>query len=104
MIPPESTAFDSDAKLAQAEQQMRENALPRELAKDPDATVIRIEKEPLGFPAGRGYPRIGRANQVPGQVREGPLQRIDNISSATGVWEKNPVTGEWEPVTIFPDQ
>lgn len=53
---------------------------------------------------GRGYPRIGPSKQVPGQVQEGPLQRIDDISSATGVWEKNPVTGEWEPITIYPDE
>ncbi len=83
---------------------MREDALPRELAKDPDATTIRIEKEPLGFPAGRGYPRIGSAKQTPGAPQEGPLQPIEDISSATGIWEKNPETGEWDPVTIYPDE
>ncbi|MGC4095111.1 MAG: hypothetical protein QM756_45765 [Polyangiaceae bacterium] len=79
VVPPKSTAFKSDADLVRAEQQLRENALPRELAKDPNQTVIRIEKEPLGFPAGDGYSRIGPAKQTPGVVQEGPLQRIEDI-------------------------
>lgn len=102
-IPGKASAFHSDEDLLRADQAVRNGPLQDAIAKNPTAKTVPVKNAEVGFDAGRSYSRVGPANQNPTQPTQGPLQRTDGVSKVSGFYEKNPVTGEWETVTLFPD-
>jgi len=102
-IPPESSAFHSDEDLIRADQAVRNGPLQDQIAQNPNATKLRINNADVGFDAGRSYSRVGPSQQSPASPSQGPLQRTDGVTRVTGTYVKNPNTGEWETVTLYPD-
>lgn len=102
-IPPESSAFHSDEALMRADQAVRNGPLQDQIAQNPNATKLRVNNADVGFDAGRSYSRVGPSQQTPTSPSQGPLQRTDGVTRVTGTYVKNPNTGEWETVTLYPD-
>jgi hypothetical protein len=97
-IPPSSTAFFSDAALAQSDLLIRQRYLDRAIALSPaGARSVIIEGVDVGAVVGRGYNRVTAA---PGGV--GPLQYFDNLNMVTGVYQFDAAAGAWRTVTIYP--
>lgn len=98
VVPPSSTAFNSDALLARADLIIRDGYLDRAVAfVPPGADRVVIEGVNVGGTTGRGFDRVSR---VPGVVS---LLRYDNgLSRATGVYQYDAMSGLWKTVTIYP--
>jgi hypothetical protein len=97
-IPPSSTAFNSNAALAQSDLLLRQNYLDRAVAFSPaGAPLVTIEGVDVGAVVGRGFDRI---TTTPGGV--GPVQYFDNLSRVTGVYRYDAASGTWRTVTIYP--
>jgi hypothetical protein len=99
-IPPISSAFNTDAdavrSLAAARAQVQ-----RQLANMPaGTTVVTIKPVDTGRAIGRGYRRVGSSN--PNTIKEGPLQKLDDLTHVQGTFRYNPSTGTWDPITMFP--
>lgn len=106
-IPPLSSAFHRDDLLIFADQAIRDGgALQRAIARQPGQTVVRVEASDvgdLGSNLGRGYVRIGAtANKGANATAVGPVQRVDNLRSAQGIYEFNVHTRVWETITVYP--
>lgn len=106
-IPPLSSAFHSDDLLIFADQAIRDGgALQRAIARQPGQTVVRVEASDvgdLGSNLGRGYVRIGAtANKGANASVVGPVQRVDNLRSAQGIYEFNIHKQVWETITVYP--
>ncbi|MCB1892779.1 MAG: hypothetical protein KDF48_11200 [Rhodocyclaceae bacterium] len=106
-IPKLSSAFYSDGLLISTDQAIREyGGLARAIARQPGQTVVRVEVQDvgdLGESVGFGYVRIASTgNKTANEVGMGPLQRIDNLRSAQGIYELDTVTGVWQTITIYP--
>jgi hypothetical protein len=98
VIPPSSTAFHSDALLAQSDQIIRQNYLDRAIAlSQPGAQRVTLEGVDMGINIGRGFDRV---SSVPGAA--GPLQFNSNLSRVTAVYSYDAVAGFWRTVTIYP--
>ena len=97
-IPSSSTAFNSDAALAQSDLLLRQGYLDRAVALSaPGAQRVTIEGVDVGAVVGRGYDRITATS---GGV--GPLQYFDNLNRVTGVYQFDAASGTWKTVTIYP--
>jgi len=97
-IPPSSTAFNTDALLAQSDLLLRQQYLDRAVAlSNPGAQRVTIEGVETGSVVGRGYDRV---TTTPGGV--GPLQYHGNLTRVTGVYEFDAPSGTWRTVTIYP--
>ena len=98
VIPPSSTAFHSDALLAQSDQLIRQNYLDRAIAlSKPGSQRVTLESVDMGINIGRGFDRV---SSVPGAV--GPLQFNSSLSRVTAVYGYDAVAGFWRTVTIYP--
>jgi hypothetical protein len=98
VIPPSSTAFNSDAALARSDLILRKGYLDRAVAMSSSgAQRVTLEGVDIGKVVGRGYDRVSIS---PGGV--GPLRYSDNLTKVTGVYQLNANTGAWETVTIYP--
>ena len=98
VIPPSSTAFNSDALLAQSDQLIRQNYLDRAIAlSNPGAQRVTVDGVDIGMNIGRGFDRVASA---PGAV--GPLQFNSSLSHVTAVYSYDAATGVWRTVTIYP--
>ena len=98
VIPPSSTAFNSDALLVQSDQFIRQNYLDRAIAlAAPGAQRVTIEGVDMGINIGRGFDRVSSAPGV-----AGPLQFNSNLSRATAVYSYDAAAGVWRTVTIYP--
>lgn len=98
VIPPSSTAFNSDALLAQSDQFIRQNYLDRAITlSSPGAQRVTIEGVDMGMNIGRGFDRV---SSVPGAV--GPLQFNSSLSRATAVYSYDASAGAWRTITIYP--
>ena len=87
-------------QLLRADSVLRNGRLQQEIAANPGATSLTF-KFNVGENIGRGFKRIGSSN--PSNVAlHGPLQRIDNITHAQITVVRNPTTGVWETITMFP--
>lgn len=106
-IPPLSSAFYSDALLISTDQAVREGGgLASAIARQPGESVVRVEAQDvgdLGMDLGYGYARLYKTgNLAANEAAVGPLQRIDGLSSAKGIYEFNPMTKIWETITVYP--
>lgn len=106
-IPPLSSAFHSDALLISTDQTIRDGGgLANAIARQPGQSVVRVETQDggdLGTDLGYGYVRLGATgNKAANEAGVGPLQRIDGLNSAQGIYELKPVTGVWETITVYP--
>jgi hypothetical protein len=106
-IPQLSSAFYSDDLLIETDLRIRNGgALQNAIARQPGRAFVRVEVQDvgdLGISLGYGYNRVGAtANESFNANAIGPLQRIDNLTSAQGVYKFNSTTGVWETVTIYP--
>ncbi|MCP3958861.1 MAG: RHS repeat-associated core domain-containing protein, partial [bacterium] len=99
ILPPVSSAFHSDRLAARAERVLREGPLRDAIAADPTQSVHTVTGE-IGANIGRGYSRIGSARF---RGKQGPLQFHPSMSRAQGTFELDPETGQWNPITVFPD-
>ena len=98
VIPPSSTAFNSNALLVEADLAIRANYLDRAIALSPPGLQrITIEGVDMGSVVGRGYDRV---DSIPGAV--GPLQFYNNLSRVTAVYSYNAASGSWQTITIYP--
>uniref|UniRef100_UPI001C2F516C LysM peptidoglycan-binding domain-containing protein n=1 Tax=Burkholderia sp. GbtcB21 TaxID=2824766 RepID=UPI001C2F516C len=98
VVPPSSTAFNSDALLARADLIIREGYLDRAIAfVPPGADRVVVEGVNVGAATGRGFDRVSR---VPGV--SGPLRYGNGLSRATGVYEYDALSGLWKTITIYP--
>lgn len=97
VVPPMSSAFNSNADLVKADDFLRQKALQDAIRDNPGETVLTVTDD-MGSTVGRGYSRIGSSRQVD---VAGPLQRQE-LSGVRGTYELNPTTGEWETITLFP--
>ena len=99
-IPPLSSAFHNEAAMLRADAVMRGHPLQSRIAADPTATRHSFSF-PVGEDIGRGYRRIGSSN--PNNVgRNGPPERVGGLTNAQVTIVKNPTTGVWETITMFP--
>uniref|UniRef100_UPI00124E8479 type VI secretion system tip protein TssI/VgrG n=1 Tax=Noviherbaspirillum aerium TaxID=2588497 RepID=UPI00124E8479 len=97
VIPPSSTAFNSDALLVQSDLLIRKNYLDRAIAlSKPGVQRVTIEGVDTGKVIGRGFDRV---SSVPGVV--GPLQFHTNLSRATAVYDFDAAAGVWQTTTIY---
>jgi hypothetical protein len=106
-IPPLSSAFHSDSLLISTDQTIREGGgLANAIARQPGQSVVRVETQDvgdLGMNLGYGYVRLGATgNKAANAAGAGPLQRVDGLNSAQGIYELNPATGIWETITVYP--
>lgn len=106
-IPPLSSAFYTDDLLIFADKSIREGGgLERAIVRQPGQTVIRVEASDvgdLGVDLGRGYVRVGANSNKPANAAVvGPVQRIDGLRSAQGIYEFNSQKSVWEVITIYP--
>ena len=80
--------------------------MQRAIARKPGQTVVRVDEADvgdLGSNLGRGYVRIGAtANKGSNASVMGPVQRVDNLRSAQGIYEFNPSKQVWETITVYP--
>jgi len=98
IIPPSSTAFNSDELLVNSDNVIRQNYLDEAIAQsNPGATRITIDKADMGTIVGRGYDRVSTR---PGA--EGPLKFNDNLTKVTAVYKLDTATNTWKTVTIYP--
>jgi hypothetical protein len=98
VIPPSSTAFNSNELLVRADQVIREQYLNRALSiKGGNPSEIVVQGVDIGQVVGRGYDRVSSAV---GGV--GPLQYHDNLTRATAVLRYNTATSQWNTITIYP--
>ncbi len=105
IIPPLSSAFHSDELLKQADQMARESDVFKNKLDNlqPGVTLITIKPEEIGdfgVDLGRGYKRISTSRLRP--ELQGAPEKVDNLRSIQGTWQKSAVTGKWETITIFP--
>ncbi|MBB3193723.1 hemagglutinin repeat-containing protein [Roseateles terrae] len=106
-IPKLASAFYSDDLLIETDQAIRSGgALARAIARQPGQTVVRVETQDvgdLGKNVGYGYARLGgTGNMTANAAASGPLQRVDGLKSAQGIYEFNPNKGVWETITVYP--
>lgn len=106
-IPPISSAFHSDDLLIYADDYIRSSgALQRVAANNPGKSVIQVTSSDvgdIGVDLGRGYLRIGYTGNKPFNATVlGPVQRVDNLTSAQGWYEFDPLKNIWETVTVYP--
>jgi hypothetical protein len=106
-IPRMSSVFYSDDLLIQADNSIRNSGgLSNAIARQPGESVVRVLTDDvgdLGVNLGYGYVRPGHTgSKVFNATVEGPLQRIDNLRSAQGIYEFNPTIGKWETITVYP--
>ncbi|WP_415842371.1 hypothetical protein, partial [Paracidovorax anthurii] len=106
-IPPLSSGFYSDSLLISTDQTIRNGGgLANSIARQPGQSVVRVETQDvgdLGMDLGYGYVRLGATgNKTANAAALGPIQRIDGLNSAQGIYELNPVTGVWETITVYP--
>lgn len=86
--------------MLRADTVMRGQPLQDAIAANPTANTHRFTFD-VGEDVGRGYRRIGSAN--PNNVgRNGPPERVDGLTHVQVAVERNPTTGEWETITMFP--
>ncbi|MGL4435803.1 MAG: hypothetical protein ACRCVM_08165, partial [Giesbergeria sp.] len=98
VIPPSSTAFHSDALLAQSDQLIRQKYLDRAIAlSPPGAQRVTVEGVDMGVNIGRGFDRVSSTLGA-----AGPLQFNSNLSRATAVYSYDAASGVWRTVTIYP--
>ena len=69
------------------------------IAANPGEIFLTVIGE-VGDNIGRGYSRIGGSRFLDAQ---GPLQYHTDISHARGTFEFDPVSGEWQLITLFPE-
>jgi YD repeat-containing protein len=106
-IPPMSSVFYSDDLLIQADNSIRTSGgLSNAITRQPGESVVRVLTDDvgdLGVSLGYGYVRPGHTgSKAFNATVEGPLQRIDNLRSAQGIYVLNPTTGKWETITVYP--
>lgn len=100
VIPPSSTAFNSNAFLVAADQIIRNRYLDRAIAlSKPGIHQIVIEGVDMGTVIGRGYDRVSSSVGT-----HGPLQFHSNLSRVRGVYSYDATTGTWRTTTIFPQK
>lgn len=97
VIPKTSTAFNSNALLAEADTLIRDKYLDRALALIPGATEITISGVDMRKVVGRGYDRVGPLTTI-----AGPPRFFDNLSRVTGVYHYDSTVGRWRTITIYP--
>jgi YD repeat-containing protein len=97
LIPPSSSAFNSDALLAQSDLLLRQGYLDRAIALSRGATSVTVTGVDVGSVVGRGFDRV---TSTPGGV--GPLQYFDNLTKVTGSYRFDAASGTWRTVTIYP--
>ncbi len=98
VVPPSSTAFNSDALLAQSDMLVRQNYLDRAIAlSKPGTTRVTVEGVDTGTVIGRGYDRV---SHVPGV--QGPLQFHGDLSKVTAVYQYDATANVWRTITIYP--
>lgn len=101
IIPPLSTKFHSDVDLVMADLELRSGALADAIAADPTAVNHKVSAVELGFDLGYGYKRVG-ATAGASIGMAGPPLRVDGLTKATAVYERDSVTGDWLTITIYP--
>ncbi|WP_417582467.1 hypothetical protein [Nitrincola sp.] len=98
VVPPSSTAFNSDAILAQSDMLVRQNYLDRAIAlSKPGTTRVTVEGIDTETVIGRGYDRV---SHVPGV--QGPLQFHGDLSKVTAVYQYDATANVWRTITIYP--
>ncbi len=102
ILPPMSSAFNSDEMLVYADNMVRENYLERAVTLAPGQNVIRINGVDVGLDVGRGYARIGSSAYNPNL--KGPLQRIDGLHRVDAVYKWDAAQKRWVTDTIFPSR
>jgi hypothetical protein len=85
-----------------ADKQVRESGALDSAIRAAGPTIDRVTITPamigdLGVDLGRGYERVAKKAGV-----AGPIRLIPNLRSVTAVYNKNPSTGKWETITIYP--
>jgi hypothetical protein len=98
-IPPMSSAFNSDAALAQSDLYLRQNYLDQAIALNPGEDSLSIVGVDVGDAVGRGYCRM---TTTPTPDALGPIQLIDNLTRVTGVYRFDALTGMWKTWTLYP--
>lgn len=102
ILPPHATAFHSDEMAALADRRIRDSgALQAAIDANPGESTVPVPATDIGEDVGRGFSRIGSSTYDPD--RQGPLQMHPSIRHVRGVYEKDPATGEWLPITLYPD-
>lgn len=76
-------------------------ALQRAIDEQSGAEFVSVPPTDTGSNMGRGYARIGSSKYREGTA--GPLQYYPEISHVRGTYERDPLSGEYFPVTIFPE-
>jgi len=105
VLPPHATAFHSDEHALRADAALRESgALQRAIDGQGGAPRIRVPTTDVGFDAGRGFSPVER-RLSPGAppATQGPLEFHPAITSVRGYYERDQATGEYFPVTFFPE-
>ncbi len=106
-IPPLSSAFYSDDLLLYTDLAIRNNGgLANAVARQPGQSIVRVETHDvgqLGVNLGYGYARLwATGNKAANAAALGPLQRIDGLQSAQGIYEFNSSKNIWETITVYP--
>jgi YD repeat-containing protein len=98
VIPPTSSAFDSNELLVQSDLYIRQNYLERAIALSPSgAPQVAIDGVDMGGVVGRGFDRV---SATPGAA--GPLNFNSGMSRVTAVYAYDPAAGVWRTITIYP--
>ena len=99
-----STAFHSDALLVSTDKAIRQDgALQAAIAAAPPGaarvTVTPAMVGDLGQDLGRGFERLGTSPDL-----QGPLNLVEDLRSAQGVYGRDAVSGNWETITLYPER
>jgi hypothetical protein len=94
---PDSSAFYSNRLLVQADDFLRQNALNDAISNAAPGQVRLTVSGDMGVPLGRGYLPVGKVTGL-----DGPLLRVDNITTVQGTYVYNPAKSVWDTLTIFP--
>ncbi|WP_433852612.1 hypothetical protein [Stenotrophomonas nitritireducens] len=104
--PSTSSAFHSDELLEFADSAVRSSGiLEARLAANPAQEVFKINPSmigDLGVDLGRGYIPVRPFEPIGLAYFQGPLLRVDNMSSVNGVYRYNPATQNFDMITLYP--
>ena len=106
ILPPMSSAFNSDDLLLYADQELRKKGgvLEKKIkdSNSPFITIIPNDMDSFEFELGRGFKRIGQSKFRPDL--QGPIEKIDGLKKVQATYEFNAINGVWETITIFPSK
>lgn len=106
IVPPMSSAFNSDELLVFADQAVRNNgALRTAIESNPGATIVTVKPSDvgdLGVGLGRGFERLAGSKLQPDL--QGAPNMVPNLRSVQATYEFNSLSKSWETITIFPSR